>query len=272
LDVYKKLKRFGIKTTKMSTTPKMQDYDNIKYKRNVSGDVCVMRYYLGNKLHRLNGPAVEYVDRSKAEWYLNGEHHRAPDDSGAHYPAYISGDTQIWYVGGKRHRVGGPAAIYKIGTKEWLQNGLLHRDDGPAVERYNGEKSYYINGKQLTEQEFHERMQSKTEISDIKTLENSEKLECKSGKPEVSVKRSVLGKECSEELMVSIDKLLTFIGLTKSITYESIKRTSTTNGVTTITETERVLTEYFKDDKKLTDDEAKDIIRKTLTEYLEFIG
>lgn len=241
----------------------MQDYDNIKYERDVSGDVCVMRYCLGNKLHRLNGPAVEYVDGSEEVWYLNGERHRAPDDSGAHYPAYINGDIQIWYVDGNKHRVGGPATVYKSGTKEWYQNNQRHRDDGPAVERYNGEKSYYINGKQLTEQEFHERMQP---------AQSPVQPEPKSGKPEVSVKRSVLGKECSEELMVSIDKLLTFIGLTKSITYESIKRTSTTNGVTTITETERVLTEYFKDDKKLTDDEAKDIIRKTLTEYLEFIG
>lgn len=255
----------------MSTTPKMRDFDNVKYERDVYGDVTVSRYYLGGKLHKLNGPAVEYVDGSREEWYLNGERHRTPDASGAHYPAYVTNEAQIWYVDGDKHRVGGPAIVHKSGAKEWFQNGLRHRDDGPAVEQYNGKKYYYINDEELTEQEFRERMQPKTEISDMKTLENSEKPEPKSEKPETSVKCSILGKECSEEMMTSIDKLLTFIGLTKSVTHESIKRTTTTNGVTTITETERVTTDYFKDDKKLSDDEAKDIIRKTLTAYLTFI-
>jgi len=64
------------------------------------------------------------------------------------------------------------------GYKEWWLNNLLHREDGPAIEHINGDREYYLNGtrhrtdgpaiifknktyfeywvdgKQLTEQEF----------------------------------------------------------------------------------------------------------------------
>ena len=34
----------------------------------------------------------------------------------------------------------------------------LHRTDGPAVERNDGTKDWYINGEELTEAEFHQRV------------------------------------------------------------------------------------------------------------------
>jgi len=37
---------------------------------------------------------------------------------------------------------------------EWRLNGLLHREDGPACEYANGDKSWWINGQLLTEEEF----------------------------------------------------------------------------------------------------------------------
>ncbi len=77
------------------------------------------------KLHRVNGPAIEYVDGDKS-WYLNGE----------------------------RHRIDGPAVEWADGTKEWWLNGKRHRTDGPAIERPNDFKSWYLNGKSLTEEEF----------------------------------------------------------------------------------------------------------------------
>jgi hypothetical protein len=79
-------------------------------------------YYLNNRLHREDGPAIEFV----------------------------GGDT-VWYLNGKRHRVGGPAVETTSGTKKWFYNGLLHRLDGPAIETtfdYSNEifHEWYLNG------------------------------------------------------------------------------------------------------------------------------
>ena len=75
------------------------------------------RWYKGNRLHRIEGPAVERIDGSKS-----------------------------WYQDGERHRVGGPAIEWKDGTKEWFLNGDRHRLDGPAIQYFNGKKSWYIRG------------------------------------------------------------------------------------------------------------------------------
>ena len=40
------------------------------------------------------------------------------------------------------------------GDKEWTLNGEFHRLDGPAVERYDGSKSWFLNDKRYTEEEF----------------------------------------------------------------------------------------------------------------------
>jgi len=51
-------------------------------------------YYLNDKLHRENGPAMEFVNSTKY-WYKNGKQHR---DNG---PAveYPSGNKDYWYDG-----------------------------------------------------------------------------------------------------------------------------------------------------------------------------
>ena len=82
-------------------------------------------YYLGDELHRLDGPAVERAD---------GEKH--------------------WYLNGTRHREDGPAIEYVDGTKAWYLNGKLHREDGPAIECADGDKVWYLNGKELTKEGF----------------------------------------------------------------------------------------------------------------------
>jgi hypothetical protein len=51
-------------------------------------------WYLNDKLHREDGPAIEWADGYKS-WYLNG----------------------------KRHREDGPAVEYHTGGKEWYLNG-----------------------------------------------------------------------------------------------------------------------------------------------------
>jgi len=82
------------------------------------------------KLHRLDGPAVEWAYGSK-----------------------------YWFQEGKLHRLDGPAFEGASGTKSWWQNDQLHRIDGPAVERADGDKEWYIQGEELTEPEFLARTQ-----------------------------------------------------------------------------------------------------------------
>jgi len=69
----------------------------IKYEVYVQEDGS-KEWYLNGKLHRLDGPAVEYADGSK-----------------------------FWYLNGKLHRTDGPAVEYADGNKEWWLNDKLHR-------------------------------------------------------------------------------------------------------------------------------------------------
>jgi antitoxin component YwqK of YwqJK toxin-antitoxin module len=87
------------------------------------------RWYLNGKLHREDGPAVEWADGTKA-WYLNG----------------------------KLHREDGPAIEYTDGTKKWYLNGELHREDGPAVEYADGDKGWYLNGIEYTKQDYYREL------------------------------------------------------------------------------------------------------------------
>ena len=81
------------------------------------------------KLHRTDGPAVEYNIGDK-----------------------------IWYLNGLRNRTDGPAVEWSNSHKEWYLNGLSHRTDGPAVEYANGHKEWYINYKQYSEKSFIKRV------------------------------------------------------------------------------------------------------------------
>ncbi len=75
------------------------------------------RWYRDGKLHREDGPAIEYAD---------GRKH--------------------WYRDGKLHREDGPAVEWATGDKEWYRDGKLHREDGPAVEWADGDKEWYRDG------------------------------------------------------------------------------------------------------------------------------
>ncbi len=82
-------------------------------------------WYLNDKLHRSDGPAVEFKSGNK-RWYINGE----------------------------LHRTDGPAIEYTDGTKYWYLNDEQHREDGPAIEFSNGTKIWYLNGVFLSEEEY----------------------------------------------------------------------------------------------------------------------
>ena len=81
------------------------------------------------KLHRLDGPAVEWSD--------GGEE---------------------WYFEGNRHRVDGPAVEWADGTKAWWLNGNRHREDGPAVVFADGSKEWWLNDKEYTEKKYNKLM------------------------------------------------------------------------------------------------------------------
>ena len=82
-------------------------------------------WYLNDKYHREDGPAIEYADGNK-----------------------------FWSLNGKLHREDGPAIETAEGDKSWFLNDKRHREDGPAVEYADGDKGcWYLNGEYVTEEE-----------------------------------------------------------------------------------------------------------------------
>ena len=105
-------------------------FNTLKYRIVVNPVTGTRRYYNhANQLHRDEGPAIEYSDGAKC-----------------------------WYRNGKLHREDGPAIEYAGRSKVWIQNSRRHRMDGPAVEYTNGRKMWFINGEELTEAEFNQRV------------------------------------------------------------------------------------------------------------------
>ena len=100
------------------------------------------------------------VDQRCTKWTLNGKLHR--EDGPA--IEYANGD-KFWYINGQRHREDGPAIEYAEGNKRWYINNQLHREDGPAVEYADGDKYWYINDDLLTEDEFNQRTNPVVEMT-----------------------------------------------------------------------------------------------------------
>jgi hypothetical protein len=95
------------------------------------------------------------VYSSRTEWWLNDERHR----EGGPAVQWANGD-ETWYAHGQLHREDGPAMAWG-GVKFWYLNGQLHRSDGPAIEGSRGRKEYWLNGENLSEDEFNKRTQIK---------------------------------------------------------------------------------------------------------------
>ena len=99
---------------------------------------------------------IEYTVRvdeyGSKYWFLNDKQHR--EDG----PAIECADgTKCWYINGKLHREDGPACEWDDGSKFWYLNGKYHREDGPAVEWDDGMKYWYLNGEEVTEEEHRDR-------------------------------------------------------------------------------------------------------------------
>jgi hypothetical protein len=99
-----------------------------KYRVEIDGGKTICWYkWDTNKLHRLDGPAIEWPDGSK-----------------------------VWLVDGKRHRTDGPAIEYADGHKKWYVDGkqLTEKQWKAAVNKNNCiDKTITIDGKKykLTE-------------------------------------------------------------------------------------------------------------------------
>ena len=136
-----------------------------------SGDVVYTKTENESDYHRIDGPAVEWLDGSK-RWFVDGEQHRldgpaVEDTDGSKYwfvngyrhridgPAIIGTDgSKQWYVNDKLHRLDGPAVEWSEGRKEWFVNGKRHRLDGPAIEWSEGSKEWYVDDKKYSEEDF----------------------------------------------------------------------------------------------------------------------
>lgn len=118
------------------------------------------QWFKNGEIHRLDGPAIEYADGSK-QWFKDGFFHRTDGPA-----VELADGTKEWYQDGELYREGDEAHIeYSDGCKEWYNNddelvkklysdgdmcwykkGKLHREDGPAFEHANGDKEWYIEG------------------------------------------------------------------------------------------------------------------------------
>ena len=90
--------------------------------------------------------AKPVVDKEgNKEWReRNGQLHRV----GGPAREYVSGGSE-WWEHGDLHRVGGPAIVMADGTKEWWENGQCHRVGGPAVEFASGGEQWWAHGKEV---------------------------------------------------------------------------------------------------------------------------
>lgn len=88
----------------------------------------ITRYFDSeNKLHRLDGPAVENTNGNYEYWF-HGERHRLDG------PAIKNYEREEWYKDNFIHRDGDLPAIIENLNKSYFKNGKMHRLTGPAFE------------------------------------------------------------------------------------------------------------------------------------------
>lgn len=116
-------------------------------------------WYKNGEIHRDNDlPAM--IESDTKAWYVNNLCHRDND-----LPAMIirDGEIQAWFKHGKRHRIGAPAYIqkrhsYHMSYEEWWFEDKKHREDGPAVTFEDGRKEWWLDGRQIPEQDFEQEL------------------------------------------------------------------------------------------------------------------
>ncbi len=99
-------------------------------------------------IDKLGRYVIEYADGRK-EWYFNGLQHR---ENGPAYEGRY--ESKEYWINGKIHNANGPAIEDDFGYRAYYKNNKRHRLDGPAIEGPDVENEYYIDDKQLSEEEF----------------------------------------------------------------------------------------------------------------------
>ncbi len=80
------------------------------------------------------------------------------------HPAVITPEgTKIWYLYGKIGRRDGASVETVEGSRYWFDGHDLHRVDGPAIEHISGVKIFYLEGRELTVEEWLKRTPVSTE-------------------------------------------------------------------------------------------------------------
>jgi hypothetical protein len=104
----------------------------------MSDDAKIYELYVENAAKQ--EPTMTLTPGGNKLWYLHGKLHR--EDGPA--VEWVNGDKE-WWLHGKRHRENAPAVEYANGTKTWYLHGELHREDGPAIEYANGDKNWFLH-------------------------------------------------------------------------------------------------------------------------------
>ena len=97
--------------------------DLISWNKHDPENLGIIEFKKDGKLHQIDGPAIEYLNGSKA-WYINGELHRTDGPA-----KELSDGHKAWYLHGKRHRVDGPAIEYSDGYKAWYIHGKIQLNE-----------------------------------------------------------------------------------------------------------------------------------------------
>ena len=113
----------------------------------------IKSWLMNGKLHREDGPAIEWPDGVK-EWYLNGKLLTEQEFN-------TRMNTKELTINPIEELLEYTVKVYPNGSKFWWLNEELHREDGPAIEWLDGTKEWYLNGVELSEQDFNTRMNTK---------------------------------------------------------------------------------------------------------------
>ena len=144
-----------------SLAPAPEPVSTYKRLEHPDGSVEMETWYVGDKLHRTDGPAVVRYRRGAIEsesWYVDGKPHRIDGPAVVWYRPDGTVEAESWWVGGVNHRTDGPAYVRyylldgTVSSETWLAEGKRHRTDGPARVLYHPDgttvgEEWYVDDK-----------------------------------------------------------------------------------------------------------------------------
>lgn len=110
-----------------------------------------MAWLKDGELHNENSPAI-VLNSGSIFWLKNGLLHRDNDKPAIEYVGDW-GTRQEFFIYGERHRENNPAIIEPCGI-HYFKNNEYHNENGPAITMEKTGNIYYLEGKELTEENF----------------------------------------------------------------------------------------------------------------------